>query len=112
MLTGLSVPHHPQLADGLCLPACAQMVLAYCGIYRSQNSLARQLQTIPGAGTPGSRLRNLASHGLAIHYSEGTLDDLRVAIAHAIPPYCPCEYKAPPALVIGNGPCCRSRCYG
>jgi ABC-type bacteriocin/lantibiotic exporter with double-glycine peptidase domain len=62
------------------------MVLAYWGIRRSQNTLARQLQTIPGAGTPGSRLHNLASHNLDIYYSDGTLDALRTAIAQAVPP--------------------------
>jgi len=62
------------------------MVLAYWGIYRSQNRLARQLQMIPNAGTPGSRLRNLASRNLHIHYGGGTLDDLRDALAQAIPP--------------------------
>lgn len=86
MLTGLSVPHHLQLADGLCLPACAQMVLAYWGIRRTQNRLARQLQTIPGAGTPGSRLYNLASRNLDIYYGDGTLEELRTALTQAIPP--------------------------
>ncbi len=86
MLTSLSVPHHLQLADGFCLPACAQMVLAYWGIRRSQDRLAKQLKTIPGAGTPGSRLRNLASRNFDVHYGEGTLNDLQTALAQAIPP--------------------------
>jgi ABC-type bacteriocin/lantibiotic exporter with double-glycine peptidase domain len=86
MLTGLSVPHYPQQADGLCLPACAQMVLAYWGIRRTQDRLASELKTIPGAGTPGSRLRNLASHNLAVHYGEGTVHELRLALTQAIPP--------------------------
>lgn len=86
MLTGLPIPHHPQSADGFCLPACAQMVLAYWGIRHRQGWLARELQTIPGAGTPGSRLRNLASRTLAVHYGEGTPHDLRAALAQAIPP--------------------------
>jgi hypothetical protein len=41
---------------------------------------------IPGAGTPGSRLLELASRRLEVRYSGGTLDDLRAALAHAIPP--------------------------
>ena len=85
MLTSLSVPHYPQLADGFCLPACVQMVLSYWGISRNQNRLARQLQTIPGAGAPGSRLRQLASRNLCIRYSSGALDDLRAALAQDIP---------------------------
>lgn len=86
MSTGLPVPHYPQLADGYCLPACVQMVMAYWGVRRSQQRLARQLQTIPGAGTPGSRLRDLASPNLKVHYGEGTLSDLQAALAQAIPP--------------------------
>jgi ABC-type bacteriocin/lantibiotic exporter with double-glycine peptidase domain len=86
MLTGLSVPHYPQQADGLCLPACAQMVLAYWGIRRTQDRLARALKTIPGAGTPGSCLRDLASRNLAVHYGEGAIHELRLALTQAIPP--------------------------
>ena len=86
MSSNLLVPHHPQQADGYCLPACVQMVLAFCGINRRQSRLARQLQTIPGAGTPGSRLRRLASRTLDISYGSGTLDDLRAALAQGIPP--------------------------
>jgi DNA repair ATPase RecN len=43
------------------------MLLADWGIRRSQQRLAKQLQTIPGAGTPASRLRRLASSNLDIH---------------------------------------------
>lgn len=85
MSTSLLVPHYPQQADGYCLPACAQMVLAYWGVNRSQNRLARQLNTIRGAGTPGSRLLNLASRSLDVQYDSGTLDDLRAAIAQGVP---------------------------
>ncbi|MCB0088080.1 MAG: C39 family peptidase [Caldilineaceae bacterium] len=35
MSSSLSVPHFPQQADGYCLPACVQMVMAYWGIDRS-----------------------------------------------------------------------------
>ncbi len=79
----LKVPHHRQIDDGYCLPACVQMVLqvpegggvdelyclpacvqmvlAYWGIERDQSSLAKQLGVIEGAGTPGSRLFLLVS---------------------------------------------------
>ena len=86
MSSNLSVPHYPQQADGYCLPACVQMVLAFWGINRNQPRLARQLQTIPGAGTPGSRLLRLASRSLDVHYGEGDLDDLHSALEQGVPP--------------------------
>ncbi|MEZ4728793.1 MAG: C39 family peptidase [Caldilineaceae bacterium] len=86
MLRALSIPHKVQLADGYCLPACAQMVLAYWGEDRDQRKLARQLQTIAGAGTPGSRLTRLASRRLEITYGSGELADLQQALDQSIPP--------------------------
>ncbi len=86
MLTSLSVPYYPQSADGFCLPACAQMVLAYWGIRRSQDRLAKELKTIAGAGTPGSRLLNLTLRKLTVHFGEGAVNDLHSALTHAIPP--------------------------
>lgn len=82
----LSIPHKVQLADGYCLPACAQMVLAYWGEERDQKKLARQLQTIDGAGTPGSRLTRLAERRIEVIYRSGELTDLQQAITQAIPP--------------------------
>ncbi|MCB0097821.1 MAG: peptidase C39 family protein [Caldilineaceae bacterium] len=86
MSSSLSVPHFPQQADGYCLPACVQMVMAYWGIDRDQSKLARELRTIVGAGTPGSRLLHLASRSLDVHYGEGVIDDLRSALNQGIPP--------------------------
>ncbi len=83
----LPVPHKSQLADGFCLPACAQMVLAYWGIERDQPELAHLLGTVKRAGTPGSRILTLAAIGpLHIIYRSGELADLRAAIDHGIPP--------------------------
>ncbi|MBI5054898.1 MAG: C39 family peptidase [Chloroflexi bacterium] len=81
-----SVPHKTQLEDGWCVPACAQMVLAYWGIEQTQESLAKKLQTITGVGTPASRLRSLASNTLEVVYKEGEIDDLRSALSQNIPP--------------------------
>lgn len=86
MSASLPVPHYPQLVDGHCLPACVQMVLSFWGVDRDQGQLARQLQTIPGAGTPGSRLHRLASHNLEIYYGSGNLADLQAALARGTPP--------------------------
>lgn len=82
----LQVPHRPQLADGYCLPACVQMVLAYWGIEQDQTRLARQLGMIRGAGVPASRLRRLNSQRLAVAYQSGPLAELRTAIDQGIPP--------------------------
>ncbi|MBX3056681.1 MAG: C39 family peptidase [Anaerolineae bacterium] len=82
----LPVPHFRQLNDGYCLPACTQMVLAYWGIQRDQAVLAQQLYMLPGAGTPGSRLRLLASPQLEVFYGEGTFADLEAAVAVRVPP--------------------------
>ena len=82
----LPVPHRRQLADGYCLPACVQMVLAYWGIKRDQPDLARQLQMIAKAGTPGSRVRLLASATLKVAYRSGSLADLRAALSQGVPP--------------------------
>jgi len=82
----LPVPHRPQLADGYCLPACVQMVLAYWGIDRDQADLARQMGTLAQAGTPGSRVSVFASDALEVAYREGDLSDLQAALAQGIPP--------------------------
>lgn len=82
----LPVPHHHQLHDGYCLPACVQMVLAYWGIERQQDDLARQLQTIPAAGTPARRVCSLASDTLRVTFQEGTLADLQLALSQNVPP--------------------------
>ena len=86
MLRPLLVPHRVQLADDYCLLACAQMVLAYWGEERDQKTLVRQLQTIAGAGTPGSRLTRLATRRLDVTYGSGEVTDLQQALAQRIPP--------------------------
>lgn len=39
----LPVPHRSQLAEGYCLPACVEMVLAYWGVERKQSALAARM---------------------------------------------------------------------
>ena len=82
----LSVPHHPQLDDGYCLPACVQMVLAYWGIERAQRDIADDLGLIPGAGVPGNRIKMLSSKKLDVSYGAGELTDLEGALAQGVPP--------------------------
>ena len=86
MSNTLTVPHRRQLADGYCLPACVQMVLAHLGIDRDQAELAQALQMIPGAGTPGNRIRLLASTSLDVFYGQGELSDLAAALERGIAP--------------------------
>jgi len=62
------------------------MVLAYWGIERGQSNLARQLQMIEKAGTPGARLRLLASAKLEVTYRSGSLADLHAALSQRVPP--------------------------
>lgn len=89
----LSVPHIRQLGEGYCLPACAQMVLTYSGLLdadaigeTAQLKLAKQLQTIPDVGTPGFRIRLLASRRVEVIHRRGELADLRAALNKGIPP--------------------------
>jgi len=62
------------------------MVLAYLGIKRDQVQLAKQLKMIPKAGTPGFRIRLLASRKVEVIYRSGELADLRAALNKGIPP--------------------------
>ena len=76
----LNVPHFQQAVDGFCLPACAQMVLAYLGIEHSQKDLASRLGTRPIAGTPYSRVTRLVDLGLDVTYK--TNADLKALAGH------------------------------
>jgi len=77
MANVLSVPHFPQETDGYCLPACAQMVLKYLGVVRSQAELALQLGTRANIGTPHSHLTRLKSPTIDVLYAAGDWDDLQ-----------------------------------
>jgi len=73
----LSVPHFSQETDGYCLPACAQMVLNYLGVVRSQAEIALQLGTRANIGTPHSHLTRLKSPTIDVLYAAGDWDDLQ-----------------------------------
>lgn len=73
----LSVRHSRQLEDGYCLPACAQMALAYLGISRSQKDIGRALRLRAGFGAPASQIVNLSSRQTEVFYRVGgTIDDI------------------------------------
>ncbi len=74
----LAVPHRQQEIKAGCLPACAQMALAYCGIEHPQAELSRLLGTRPDIGTPHSRITRLRSDSIQVVYQEANgLADLR-----------------------------------
>lgn len=86
MANVLSVPHFSQTVEGSCLPACAQMVLAYLGEKHSQATLARQLGTRPHIGTPHRNINRLRSVTIDVRYAaEGTLDILHASLAQQLP---------------------------
>lgn len=81
----LPVRFTPQLRDGYCLPACAQMVLAALGIQTTQQRLARLLATSE-AGTPFSRLQRLVSLGVQVDFgTNGTPALLSTSLVANIP---------------------------
>lgn len=61
----LPVPFRLQKAEGYCLPACVEMVLAFYGVAITQEQLARLLETDPLIGTPFSRISRLETTRLA-----------------------------------------------
>ncbi len=81
----LKVPFCRQETDAGCLPACAQMVLSYLGITRSQDELIRILGTHPLTGTPYSRITRLRSLDVEVTYQTGDLDTVNHYLAQNIP---------------------------
>jgi ABC-type bacteriocin/lantibiotic exporter with double-glycine peptidase domain len=81
----LSLPHKPQKGNGYCLPACAQMVLAYLGISRSQESLGKTLALNPPFGTRHSHIQKLASSNIKVTYEAGTLAELHHWLDQDVP---------------------------
>lgn len=73
----LSVPYSHQLADGYCLAACAQMVLAFQNVDQSQIDLAVRLRIRPALGTAARHIRHLVNDHTNINFGEGTLVELQ-----------------------------------
>lgn len=85
MAAGLPLSHKPQKGDGYCLPACVQMVLAYLGISRSQESIGKALALNPPFGTRHSNIQKLASSKIKVTYEAGTLEDIRGWLNQNVP---------------------------
>lgn len=63
----LSVPHCKQSRDGVCLPACARMVLLHLGLDVSEARLARLLGTRT-FGTPAGNIVRLEKLGVRVTF--------------------------------------------
>ncbi len=82
----LPIQHSLQQADGYCLPACAQMVLRYLGVSRSQKHLGRQLGVIADWGAPMFHIMKLTSSQLDVLFrADGEIQDVRVWLDQQVP---------------------------
>lgn len=82
----LPVPFKPQLAEGYCLPACAEMVLAFYGIRITQEQLARLFETQPPMGTPFPRIMRLEKRGVSVEIGKyGDWDQLSTVLTSGKP---------------------------
>lgn len=81
----LPVPHRLQKEDGYCLPACVEMVLAYIGIYQSQEKIGKKLGLRPRLGVPGFKIKELDSRQLITTYAEGTLSEIALSLQKQVP---------------------------
>jgi len=62
------------------------MVLAYLGFSRTQDRLARKLDTRPPLGAPASNVTRLRSSVLDVTFTSGDLGDLQSHLARGNPP--------------------------
>jgi len=72
----LPVTHLPQGQPADCVAACAAMVLGYLGLPQDYDQLNRLLGIDPLVGAPFRNLRRLASLGIDVAITEGTLAGL------------------------------------
>lgn len=80
-----SILYKPQIGEGYCLAACAQMVLHYLGIQTDQMQLAQQLSVKPGVGAPASRIQQLASDTISVIYETGKWETIEKLINQKTP---------------------------
>jgi ABC-type bacteriocin/lantibiotic exporter with double-glycine peptidase domain len=80
----LPLPHFEQTRDGLCLPTCVQMVLAYYGDQHTEADLA----TLLGAkqfGTPISNAERLRAAGYNVVIQQMTQEELETRLTQNQP---------------------------
>jgi ABC-type bacteriocin/lantibiotic exporter with double-glycine peptidase domain len=80
----LPVPAYKQSRDGRCLPACARMILAYFDDERSEDDLARLLQS-RSFGTAANHIRLISRLGYTVTFEQGTEADLQRHLARNLP---------------------------
>lgn len=80
----IPLPHYPQSADGLCLAACARMVLAYWGHVMDEETLAERLGIQPW-GAPATAIQRLSRWGWQVDYGRGARVDLGRWLQQRIP---------------------------
>lgn len=80
----LPVPHHKQSQEGLCLPACVRMVLAYLGHNLTEANVAKILRS-RSFGTPAPNVRYLETLGLSVTFGVMSLSRLRAYMESNIP---------------------------
>ncbi len=82
----INLPYSQQVEDGYCLPACAQMALAYLGDFRSQHELARKLGVQPYVGAPASNLIRLRTPKIDVFFgAEAETDSVRQWLERRLP---------------------------
>ncbi len=83
----IPLPHYPQSSEGLCLAACARMVLAYWDTTTSEEELTGLLE-IKNWGAPASAIQRLTRFSQGkwdVDYGCGTLKDLKQWLQNGIP---------------------------
>lgn len=85
MAVNLPLSHKSQKGEGYCLPACVQMVLAYLGISRSQDSIGKTLGLNPPFGVRHSHIKKLASSKVKVTHQAGTVEDISHWLEQNVP---------------------------
>lgn len=81
----MRVPFFPQIRDGFCLPACAQMALAYHGVAVQQEALILLLDAT-SEGAPFSRITRIEKYGVRVDLQRHASLDLVIAAVNADAP--------------------------
>jgi ABC-type bacteriocin/lantibiotic exporter with double-glycine peptidase domain len=81
----MRVPFFQQIRDGYCLPACAQMALAYHGIVVKQDALIALLNATD-EGAPFSRITRIEKFGVRVQLQRNAKLDAVIAAVNANAP--------------------------
>ena len=81
----MRVPFFQQIRDGYCLPACAQMALAYHGVIVEQDALITLLNATY-EGAPFSRITRIEKFGVRVELQRNAKLDAVIAAVNAKAP--------------------------